>query len=513
MEAQIQALLWREIGKTWSATGDYEHAYDCYRTGKDVMARADISNGAAWACLQIEYGAMLRLDGSYHEARRYLLEALEMLAEVVQHPSQATDEWKRQKPSLGVSERSTSPLIGDDSTNTSWAAPPTRIERALKGDPLEIGYAHERLGIVAASLGENDAALEHLHTALAIYEQSEFIFVIARVYGNLGAVSITRGEHAMAEMYLHRSLDLAEQGGDLPNMTFVTHNLGDLAQSAGNLNMAENWFQQSLTLAERITDREHMSSSCVALASVQIDLGNYQQAAVNIKRAIKSARAIKSPRSIRHALLGLADLRIAQVTEELLPSGLSEQETAQSHAQHYLFRAQSILQRAIALEGMEVENIIEGKYLLALVYFLLDNLGSAASTAQQALQDAQGHDTPRLVTRALRLLGRILAQEDQPQQADRHFQRAIQLCREHNLQLDYARTLYTYGNILLQRHTALSQSNISPFKQPSAPTLQQQGFNYIYEARTIFANCQAATDLKLVENTLNKFFHSQTISI
>ncbi len=513
MEAQIQALLWREIGKTWSATGDYERAYACYRTGKDVMAQAGISNGATWACLQIEYGAMLRLDGNYHEARRYLLEALEMLEEVVQRPPQARDAGKKQKPYLDVSERGTSPLVADDSNTTSWATPPTRIERALRGDPLEIGYAHERLGIVAASLGENDTALEHLHTALAIYEQSEFISVMARVYGNLGAVSITTGEHNIAEKYLHRSLDLAEQGGDLPNMTFVTHNLGDLAQRAGNLNEAENWFQQSLTLAGRITDREHMSSSRVALASVQIDLGNCQQAAVNIKQAIKSARAIKSPRSIRYALLGLADLRIAQITEELVSPELIEQEAAQSHAQHYLFRAQSILQRAIALEGMEVENIIEGKYLLALVYFLLDDLEAATSTAQQALQDAKGHDTPRLVARALRLLGRILAQEDQPQQADSHFQRAIQLCREHSLLLDYARTLYTYGDILLQRHTALSQSNISPFKQPAAPTLQQQGFNYIYEAQTIFANSQAATDLKLVENTLKKFSHPQTISI
>ncbi len=500
VEAQIQALLWREIGKTWSATGDYERAYDCYQTGKDGMTQAGINNGAAWACLHIEYGAMLRLDGSYHEARRYLQEALEMLQEVVQHHSQAGDDRNIQKKYLHEPKRDMPPPADDDLNATSRATPPTRIERALKGDPLEIGYAHERLGIVAASLGENNLALEHLQTALAIYEQSEFVSVMARVYGNLGAVSITKGEHDVAEKYLRRSLDLAQRGGDLPNMTFVTHNLGDLAQRAGSLNEAEDWFQQSLTLAERISDRERMSSSRVALASVQVDLGNCQQAAVNIKQAIKSARAIKSLRCIRYALVGLADLHIAQFIEELLSSGLSEQD--QPSVQRYLFRAQSILQRAIALEGMEVENIIEGKYLLALVYFLLDNLELAAHTAQQALQNAEGHDTPRLITRALRLLGSILARQDQPQQADSHLQHALRLSRDHNLQLDYARTLYTYGDILLQR-----------LKQPADPTLRQQGLNYVYEAQTIFANCQATTDLKLVENTLNKFLHPQTLSI
>jgi len=495
-EAQIQALLWREIGNTWSATGDYEQAYSCYGKGKNVMAQAGIHNGAAWACLHIQYGAMLRLDGNYHEARRYLQEALAMLEEAVQHPSTAGQQAER------VAHTSRSEITPHSEQNSHPETPPTRIERALKGDPLEIGYAHERLGIVAASLGENNTALEHLHTALAIYERSELVSIMARVCGNLGAVYITKGEHDAAWKYLRRSLDLAERGGDLPNMTFVTHNLGDVAQRTGKLHEAEKWFRRSLTLAERITDRERISSSSVALASVQVDLGNCRDAAANIKRAIHGARAIKSPRCIRYALVGLADLRIAQATEEIQLPLSAEHEGPQLQAQRYLLRAQSILQRAIALEGMEVENIIEGKHLLALVYFWLDDLESASCTAQQALQDAQGHETPRIVGRALRLLGRICARQDKSQLADDYFQRAIQHCQEHGLRLDYARALHNYGDILLQRHQALVENNIAHFKHPSVPSLQQQGLTYIYEARSIFTDCQAATDLLLVENTI-----------
>ena len=509
-EAQIQALLWREIGNTWSATGDYERAYGCYRTGKEVMVQAGISNGAAWACLQIQYGAMLRLDGNYYEARRYLQEALEMLEDAVQDSLQTIYKGNTQKVRLDTHQIDASPGIGD-SSSASGEILLTRTERALKGDPLEIGYAHERLGIVAASLGENATALEHLHTALTIYEQSELVSVVARVCGNLGAVSITQGEHEAAWKYLHRSLDLTERGGDLPNMTFVTHNLGDLAQRTGKLHEAEQWFQRSLTLAERITDRERMCSSRVALASVQIDLGNCQQAAANIRQAIKSARAIKSSRCLRYALVGLADLRIAQAAEEFQSPRLIE--CKDDHAQHYLLRAQTILQRATALEGMEVENIIEGKYLLALAYFWLDDLDSAACTAQQALREAQGHETPGIVGRSLQLLGRILARQDQQQQADSYFQLAIQICRDHGLQLDYARTLYNYGEVLLQRHETLSQSNISHFRQPAALTLHQQGLHYVYEARTIFTDCEVAADLRLVENTLARFLHPQTLPI
>ncbi|GAC1463841.1 MAG: AAA family ATPase [Ktedonobacteraceae bacterium] len=499
LEAQIQALLWREIGITWSATGNYEQAYACYAKGKEVMAQVGITSGAAWACLHIQYGAMLRLDGNYHEARRYLRAALDMLEEAVQHP----------------------PMI-ECGSETLWTTsqaqpardypidnvPPTRIERALRGDPLEIGYAHERLGIVAASLGENDTALKHLHTALAIYEQSEIVSVMARICGNLGAVSITRGEHEAARKYLQRSLYLAERGGDLPNMTFVTHNLGDLAQRAGNLHEAEQWFLRSLALAERITDRERMSSSRVALASVQVDLGNCQQAAIQIRRAINSARALKSPRCIRYALVGLADLRIAQACAAFQSQAVEEEEEHHEHlALRYLARAQSILERAVALEGMEVENIIEGKYLLALVYFWLDDLESAIPMVQQALQDAKGHDTPRIVGRALHLLGRITARQGQRHQSNDYFQLAITLFDRHGLRLDYARALHDYGEVLLHYCASLVQHDISLFKQPSTPTLQQQGFNYLYEACTIFTDCHAVTDLRQTEQTLARFSH------
>ncbi len=45
-EAQIEALLWCEIGKTWFDTGDYEHAQQCYSRGEQVLRR---SRGCSWS--------------------------------------------------------------------------------------------------------------------------------------------------------------------------------------------------------------------------------------------------------------------------------------------------------------------------------------------------------------------------------------------------------------------------------------------------------------------------------
>lgn len=482
LEAQIQALLWREIGNTWTYTSEYESANRCYKHGKEVMLQAGVTSGAAWACLHLQYGALLRLEGDYKQARRYLQEALTMLEEIVHDPL-------------------ISPVVADNTIHrqsnhefnyTDRALPLTRIERALTGDPLEIGYAHERLGIVAASLGEVNSALEHLNTALTIYEQSELVSEMARVCGNLGAVNIVKGAHDAARTYMQRALKLAERGGDLPNMTFVTHNLGDVAQRSGALQEAEGWFNQSLHLAEKINDRERISWSSISLASVQADLGNLPEAALNIQRAISTSRTIKSQRCIRYALLGLADLRI---TQAIAAQHLPDAKDRSIQITRLLLRAKTTLQKIITLEGLEIENIIDSKHLLALDHFLLGDLDTALEIAQQTLKEALRYETPRIIGRAYRLLGRILGAQKQPPQASYYFQQAIHICQEHGLRLDHGRSLYNYGLLLLN--------------QSEQTRLTSPGLDYLKDASHLFRECHAALDLAATEQYIVQYTTEQ----
>ncbi|GCE24706.1 hypothetical protein KDA_01900 [Dictyobacter alpinus] len=465
-EAQIQAMLWREIGNTWTFTSEYETAYSCYERGKTTMLEAGITNGAAWACLHLQYGALFRLQGDYTQSRRYLQEALTMLEGIVHAPEPTRD--------LSL----------------------TRIERALTGDPLEIGYAHERLGIVAASLGEVNSAMDHLHTALGIYERSELISEMARVCGNLGAVNIVKGAHDEARMYMRRSLALAERGGDLPNMTFVTHNLGDVAQRSGSLQEAEAWYKQSLELAERINDREHISWCCISLASVHTDLGHLKAATKDIQHALVTSRAIKSTRCMRFAMVGLADLRI---TQALAIRQLPENQENTKRCTQLLARAKTTLQKSIAYEGMEIETIIDAKHSLALVHFLQGDLDTAQEIAQRTLKEAQDYETTRIIERAYRLLGRIFQSRGWLSLALNYFEEARKICQEHGLQLDYARTLACCGSLLLQQY---HQS--SPFPHDTHKHIYQQGIDYINESRQIFQECHAAIDLKAVEQSARK---------
>ena len=199
------------------------------------MIEAGVTIGAAWACLHLQYGVLLRIEGNYHEAHRYLREALAILEQgvppITYHPVDVRTAHDERTPVI-------------PSSFSSAAAQPykrlqTRTELALRGDPLDIGYVHEQLGVVAASVGRLSDALTHMHTALTIYEQRALVSEIARLCGNLGNTYIIKGEHASARVYLQRSLDLAERTGDLPNMAFVANNLGEVAHRSGELVGAE----------------------------------------------------------------------------------------------------------------------------------------------------------------------------------------------------------------------------------------------------------------------------------
>ncbi len=490
-EAQIQALLWREIGNTWTATGEYARAYACYQRGKEVMTQANVTTGAAWACLHLQYGTLLRLDGYYQEAHQYFAEALAILEQ----------EFPRVSPSATPFPPSEAVY---PSTIPSAQAPmlaqkelPTRTERALLGEPLELGYVHEQLGVVAASMGQLNDGLKYMNIASTIYEQHELFTDTARIYSNLGAVYIMKGELAEASSYLQRAFELAERSGDIPNMAFATINLGDITKRTGNLLEAENWFRRSLSFSERINDREHMSWCCVELATVQQDLGQIYEATRSLLRAISIGRAIKSPRCIRYALVALGELRITQaiIVCQLYHSASPEQAT-----QHYalchrlLARAKATLQRAVVLGGLEAEAIIDGKLLLATISFLQEDMSTACQIAQQAMEEARENETARIIGRAQRLLGMIFAAQGRYEDAEHSFEQALQLLQKHGLRMDYARTLRAYGKTLFRRAKLMAAENVC-----TSESMMQRAIAYLSEAQEIFTVCQAPIDLRWAE--------------
>ena len=262
-------------------------------------------------------------------------------------------------------------------------------------------------------------------------------------------------------------------------------------------------------MAERVNDREHISWCCVVLADVQQALGYLHEAATNLHRAIRVGRAIKNSRCIRFALVSLGDLRIVEaiIACKLQPTETEKGEDASAVCQRLLLRAKSTLQHAISQEGVEIETIIDCKLLLATVSFLSNDLIKAKKIALQTLQEAQKQETMRVIGRAQRLLGRILAELGNYTEADTYFEQAIQIFREQELRLDYARALHGYGLTLVQRGMIVNASNTSEERT----RFHQHGLAYLHEARAIFNASHATIDFTWVNLVISSYTTNKVI--
>lgn len=485
-EAQIQGMVWRAIGRAWKYTGEFSQAHDCAERGRQVLRAAGITTGPVWACLQHLDGGTCWMEGNFSEARRYMEESLEIHEKVTR---------ENQEHANG----------GQVCPNNAPTALMTHIRRALLGSPLELGRAHESLGVIVASMAQYTEALYHLRTALAIFEEHDLIAFMSQACSNIGAVHAMRTEYTIATTYFKRALELAERTGDIPSKVLVTGNLGDVATRTGDLREAATWLTDSLALAEQLSDREHISWVLVALAMAQQDLGDSRGALVSIRRALASARGIKSTTRVGFALVTLADWRAARVMIRRnlgVSSSIGGKPAwaASVEDRRLLRSARAAIERALRLEDIDTETECTAQVVLTTIYYLLGDLERARQQAVKALEETRQSEMMYLFGRVQRLLGEIQAARGFEEEADNSFKESLQTFKTHGLRLDYARTLHRYGVSLLVRCQLVRSG---PGGESSAGVrLSRTGLAYLREAREIFEACQASVDLQGIERIL-----------
>ncbi|HZU66147.1 MAG TPA: AAA family ATPase [Ktedonobacteraceae bacterium] len=395
MEAQIQALLWGEIGWTWRYTGDTAQARACCERGEQLLRDAGISAGPAWARLRFQQASLSWQQGQYEEARHAIEQALHLF-------------------------ESTPPLA---TAKDADLASLTRTRRTLLGDPVDLGRAYALLGAILNATGQRTEALASMDRALAIYQQNNRQREIAHVCCNIGHIHLKKAEYQRAEAYLRRSLDLAERSGDTPLIAVVFHNLGELAASAGKLLEATALYKRSLELAQQFNDREYLSLWNADLATVLREQGHLAEATTCVGQALSTARAIRNAPCIGLALVVLGELRIAQATVASPARTPPDQASATAVTKQrnkrpttgippvvLLARARATLRHALALPGLEAETRTRAQLALAHLALLLQDREAARQHATQAIEEANHHELMALLARSQQLV-RALARD------------------------------------------------------------------------------------------------------
>jgi predicted ATPase/DNA-binding SARP family transcriptional activator len=457
-EAQIQALLLYEIGRTYYDTGDNMSCWQYCKRGEVILQEANVVSGPAWAKIRFQQSYIHWREGAYDDAHREAQEALKLFEE-------------------GTKSEKLSKKLD------------TSIRRTLTSDPINIGRTRVLLGMIANGAGRTREALEHFDTVLNLYEQNNREREIVIVCCNLGDLYLRKAEYTQANAVLRRALNLAERIGDIPNLCFVVGNIGILDARTANLAEAENEYRRAITLAENINELASLSPWCTYLSILLQEQIRFDDARSALYRALKISRGMHFTPYVGMALVALGNLRISQALM-LESEGKSDEAQSKAYSQMLLL-AKKTLKHALALEGIEAETRIEGRLLLAQAYLLSDELDLAQQQTQQAQEEAVQSELTWLVIRAQRLQGCILATQHRYEQAEHFFELAMRAFRKCGMRLEYARTLYHYGLMLLRWNKAKGKK-------------YEQGLAYLKDARQAFADCKAALDLKLAELALKE---------
>ncbi|GAC1350267.1 MAG: hypothetical protein NVSMB27_31150 [Ktedonobacteraceae bacterium] len=417
-EAQIDALLWSEIGWTWYYAGDYAHTLQYCERGEQVLREAGVTTGPAWARLYFQQSYVYWQEGDYDKARNAASEALKLFEEHLQQQQHQSGS----------------------------AIPLTRLRRTLAGDAVDLARTHRLLGALANSAGQLSESLTHMNMALTVLEQHDHKREVAHVCCNMGYVHVQKAEYTLAQEFLRRALSLAEQIGDVPLTAVVFRNLGVLSACSGDLAEAENWYKRSLALAEQTNDQVYLSMWNSELAAVYQDQDKLPDAATCIRRALSIGRAINNAPCIGLALIALANLRIAQSQAIVV----DDTDQLREQYRHYLLRARVSLQRALTFDRLEAETRNRGQLLSAQVSLLLGDTEAAQVQAIHALKKARQHELTWLVARAQHLLGTIFAAQGKQEQASEYFEQALHAFRKYGMRLELARTLKSYSTLWQQ---------------------------------------------------------------
>ncbi|HTK08250.1 MAG TPA: DUF6788 family protein, partial [Ktedonobacteraceae bacterium] len=232
-EAQLQALLWAEIGWTWRYTGDVPKARSYLERGEQVLRAAGVVAGPAWARLRHQQGSLSIMEGRYPEARLAMQEALALF------------------------EQQQQPLASQSGVN---AARLTRIQRTIEGYLVDMGQTHKLLAALAEGEGHLRDSLGHLNIALSLFKQCDHKRRMAHAYCDLGHIHLKVGDYKISRDFLQRSLVLAEQLGDEPLMGVIFWNQAELAAAPDqpDLEEAALLYRRAISYQERLNDREYL---------------------------------------------------------------------------------------------------------------------------------------------------------------------------------------------------------------------------------------------------------------
>ncbi len=154
-----------------------------------------------------------------------------------------------------------------------------------------IGQAHayRYLGYSLNILGSHSEAIQHLNSAIALYEQINDFRGVAVVNGAIGAIYAINDDFELAIPKLLGALDAYKQIGNRYAEAVTYNNIGNIYLEQNIHERAIEYFIESISLFKELDNHQRIVLPYSGISSVLVEVGEIEQAQFYVQEGIKVA--------------------------------------------------------------------------------------------------------------------------------------------------------------------------------------------------------------------------------
>jgi predicted ATPase/class 3 adenylate cyclase len=158
---------------------------------------------------------------------------------------------------------------------------------------------------------QNYAMAERIFSdSLSIYESLNNTGVRVALIGDLGLVACHQGNLRLAREYYEKCMTLSIQNGLRDNEAQSYLRIGDVFRLEGNYEKADEYYQKSLTINREIKFSREIASSLHKLGFIALYQGNIYQAQALFLESLAIQEEVSNQQGIAECLAGLASVKV-----------------------------------------------------------------------------------------------------------------------------------------------------------------------------------------------------------
>lgn len=293
------------------------------------------------------------------------------------------------------------------------------------------GAAHRRIGRIHRTLGDYDAAINHLNIAMRLFEGASDSRGVAATLDDVGKVGWLRGEYDKALEFHRQALDIKREAADPRAIAVSLNNIGMVHQDSGSFKAALDCFVEALEIRKDVNDQLGVVDSLTNLGGVHRAQSEYSRAFELWTEALELAQEIGDR-------LAEAYLRIALAEAQLQ---LGKPKDADAHLDQASDLADDLGDRRLMADGFRTR---------CEVRLAMGDLAGAEESAQEALEISEDLGLKPEQGSALRALADVVAagemSTDNRRRAVDLYQRAISVFSDLGNDLELARTFASFAD-------------------------------------------------------------------